>query len=689
MLRRRFSGPDDLNGVGLGGLRSRPAPPHSGSAAVAMAAAPPVRSPEASELLLGRVNMSPRSFGFVTTAEGQAYYIRPDKARRLLGGDIVQFRAMQDGKGDLEVRDIRRVTRRSQVLLCGVAQMAGLTYLVPDEPCFTPVQLAPAPPDGSFATGDVIAVRLPAFEGNVQGITDLGGVLLGVFVANLGVRTRDGFDLDYARMKHGFEADLPTDLHTLAAGFEDPADMEPTEAATFVTIDGESTRDFDDEVYAEPRAGGGWLVKVGVADVSRYVTPGTPLDSWAAGRGTSVYLPRLTLPMLPEVLSTDRCSLLPGVPRYAVVMHLELDATGTVLSRRLDRAITVSAARLTYREVADFLAATPVEPRYSVAVEANLRALHEVYQVLAARRASQGRLDFEDPEPTAKMRDGRVVVEWEVRTDAHKLVEELMLLANTQAAGLLVERFGLGLFRHQPPPTNAAWEQLSQWAQGRGHALPAGQSLRGMADLVQAMPEGDSRAEAVLKVRMTMQPARYVAHTRAQLEEQGGHFSLCAPWYTHFTSPIRRYADLLVHRLLLAPADHKLSEAEVGALYGAVERCSERSQASRLAERLVWDRLKLAGFLAEHDRTSVIAARVVRVNARGFRVVLSGWQVSAWLPGAELRRAGITLGCADVWFRGEGAEAQPVREGSTLQVSWTCLNVERPAYPELQVTMAE
>lgn len=692
MLRRRRQESDDLAGVSLTGVMGRPQAKTKDSSSAGMQ--PDTKPSRAHRepryaipdpVLTGTVNLNPRGFAFVSTPDNQAFYCRAEKARRLLSGDVVQFRANPpDAEGKREVRDISSIKRREQVLLCAVTEIADLTYLVPDEPCFTPVQLSTQPAEGTFGTGDVIAVRLPAYDGRLMAVTEPGAPLFGEFVANLGPRTRDGFDLDYVRMKHGFEQDLPLELQGLAASFEDPshyaADLTP-----FVTIDGESTRDFDDAVHAEPRTDGGWDVAIAVADVSHYVAPGTSLDEWASRRGTSVYLPGLTLPMLPEWLSTDLCSLKPGVTRRAVVLRARLDARGAVLSRHLERALIQSAARLTYTEVAAFLETTPTEEEALSPVSRNLRALHDVYKVLAERRKEQGRLDFEDPEPTAKFRDGRIVVEWEVRNDAHKLVEELMLLTNQETASMVVDRYGMGIFRHQPAPSAENWASLTQWAAGHGQSLPAEPSLKAMSDLVGAVPD-EVKAEGITLVRQCMQKAKYVKQSSDELAQRGGHFSLSAPCYTHFTSPIRRYLDLMVHRLLLAPEGHVLSADEEAHLGGLVEMSSDRSMGSRGAERLMWDRLKLNGFLGEHTKEQTLSARVVKLTPRGFRVLLSGWQVPAWLPGIELKRSGIVKGEGDVWSR--EVDGSPVRVGAQLHVSWTGLNLERPAYPELQVKVA-
>jgi ribonuclease R len=668
MLRRKISSNDSLNGVSLSVAPRSQGPAHL-----------PVVKPHVKVAALsGTVSLNPRGFGFITGTDGESYFLRANLARFLLTGDTVRFIPLEGGDGDSrEVRALSSVSRPAGRLLCEVHQVADLTHLVPDDPCFLPLQLA----DGgtaAFAPGDVVSVRVPAYEG-----APIARPLNVTVERNLGPRTRPGFDLDYARVRFQFDEVMSADLEALRGLGASQVDWEGGNEAPFVTIDGESTRDFDDAVYGRPLPQGGWEVQVAIADVSWYVTEGSDLDLWSAKRCTSLYLPGRTYPMLPEGLSTDRCSLVPGKPRRVVVLKLELDAAGNVLSTELERTLIESAARLTYTQVAGFMANKP-DVRFAMPVEHSLAALTDVYRVLSERREQAGRLDFDEPEPTmVQAEDGTWSLKWESRNDAHKLIEELMLLANRTAAAMLIKRYGAGLFRFQPAPDAQAWGELKEWAFAHSYTLPDAPSLRAMSELVSSQPDAEAQAAASLKIRSAMQPARYVVQRST---EQGGHFSLSVDWYTHFTSPIRRYADLLVHRLLLAPEGHQLSAADWATLSTQVEHCSERAHGARLAERMVWDRLKLQSFMSANSVDDVVAARIVRTNQRGLRVVVSGWQCSAWLPAADLRENGHQW-LDDVWVGGEPGAARVLNEGVQVAVSWTSLSLARPAYPELQVKL--
>lgn len=625
----------------------------------------------------GRVNLHHRGFGFVTTEAEASYYIPAELARPLLAGDAIEFMAapVEPDAASREIKSLVRVRRQSFLMLGEVCRDREGWFLRPDEPCFMRLVL-PEQDALQAAKAEVVAVRIPAYDGPPR-VRPIEVVL----ERKLGLRDRPGFSQEYALIRHGFHEAMPAALSAPAILALPLADDRVTDLShiPFVTIDGESTRDFDDAVYA-CQTELGWEVRVAVADVSWYVQPGSALDTWAAERCTTVYLPGRVEPMLPELLSTGVCSLTPGEAKRAVVLSMQLDAGGRVLQRQLERAWIHSAARLTYTEVAAFMAGEGA--RYAGEVEGSLSDMTRLHGVLSGLREQQGKLDFDEPEPILQPQpDGSFQLTWEPRTDAHKLVEELMLLTNRVAAEMLLERYGAGLFRHQPAPEAEDWQTLRTWALTCDHELPEAPAMRALADLSAALADSDVHAAAAHRIRACMRPAKYVVR---ELGAPGGHFSLSFDWYTHFTSPIRRYADLLVHRLLLATPESRITPERMVDLERQVARCSERSQASRLAERMVWDEIKLQNFTARVPRETLLRARVARITPRGLRVVIQGWQCAAWLPAQALRASGYVFDDR-VWVAAAGTRLQ---EGYSLQVQWVQVLATRPAYPELQVTLA-
>lgn len=604
---------------------------------------------KSSPALVGIVSAHPKGFGFITTEAGEEYFVPPAPMRELMPGDVVEFK-LEPGKkpGAVQVAGALVVERRESVWLGSLRFSRGKWLLEPDEPCFAPIVVKGL----HYAQeGLVVSVRVPGFKGEPRKGTPIFAVLERL----LGERTRTGFDLDYALARYDFEHHFSDTASQQArqvvapeTGAAAPEGREDLRELPFVTIDGESTRDFDDAVFAQALPEGGWRVAVAIADVSHYVPSGSALDRDAAKRATSVYLPGKTLPMLPEELSNGVCSLVPNQDRFAVVLDLTLDAEGRVGTRRVCRAVIRSAQRLTYTEVSRWHAG---EFQLLPTVQPSLLALWAVYDQLAAQRRLRGQLDFDAPEPkVGTTEDGAFTLDWVSRTDAHKLVEELMLLANMSVAMLLSESAS-ALFRHQPCPEPADWEQVVAWAATRGIALPAEPSMRALADFTGAVPAEDV-LKAELQARNGMRPATYDPTNPA-------HFSLGYPAYTHFTSPIRRYADLVVHRLLLGTMRADASVAAVA------EICSERSRAGRMAERLVWDKIKKRAMVKGVASDAVLSAHVVSQSRRGLRAVVAAWQASVVVSAEDLLETGMKYDDErESWLCGD-AQVEP---GTRLQV---------------------
>lgn len=617
---------------------------------------------ESSQQREGVVSAHPKGFGFVTCDDASEYFVSPPLMRELLPGDRIRF-DVEPGRqpGSFQAANPLVVLRKETVWQGVLRQDQGVWLLECDEACFVPIEVR----DVQFAAdGLVVSVRVRGFTS----AGSRGGRVQGTLERLLGSRQRVGFDVDYALARYDFDPYFHASVLAQCRSLGVPEQARPDLTDTpYVTIDGESTRDFDDAVWAQPSEAG-WRVSVAIADVSHYVREGSVLDKAAARRATSVYLPGKTVPMLPEALSNGVCSLVPGENRLAVVLDIDLTPEGSVSAFNFRRAVIRSAQRMTYTQV---FAWRHGQLEVAERIEQSLQALWQVYEALAKQRKARGQLEFDDREPKLEtLADGTTRLAWTQRNDAHKLVEELMLLANQCAAQRLRDTAGRALFRHQPVPDAEDWERLQEWATQRGITLAEQPSMNALSGLVGAA-QGDELLKAQLQVRNGMQPAIYD-------DSLPSHFSLGYEAYTHFTSPIRRYADLLVHRLLLGECS--LGEATLTAV---VARCSQRSRDARMAERWVWDKIKKNAMAREVSPDEVLNSHVVSQSRRGLRVVVADWQCSLLLSAEELMDAGYRFQDElDAWQR----ETQALEVGSLLPVRWTRLEEDR-AKTELHATL--
>ena len=342
----------------------------------------------------------------------------------------------------------------------------------------------------------------------------------------------------------------------------------------WVTIDGEDARDFDDAVFARREEAGGWTLFVAIADVSHYVAPGSALDLEARERGTSAYFPDYVIPMLPEELSNELCSLKPRVDRLALVCEMRMDAVGAMLDYCFHEAVVHSHARLTYTEVAELVsppqASAEGKSQSRLAsrlapLAGHLADLHELFMVLHRRRGDAGSIEFETLE-TRIVLDKRGEVREIVpiaRNDAHRLIEECMLCANVAAAKMLQESGLPVLFRVHQGPDPEKLADLREYLRGLGLSLGGGSEPR-PAHYRRLLRQCGERPDRELLQGLLI---RSLSQARYQ-PENIGHFGLNFPRYAHFTSPIRRYPDLLVHRAiryLIRRRGHPAARATAGA----------------------------------------------------------------------------------------------------------------------------
>ena len=398
----------------------------------------------------------------------------------------------------------------------------------------------------SARPGDVVEVRVTA-------VSPTGAK--GRFVRAVEAPDQAALAAQTCLAAHGVPCDWSFDLGELvipdAVAANARAGRRDLRRMPLVTIDGADAQDFDDAVFAEPVRRGGWRLVVAIADVAHYVTSGSVLDRDARERGNSLYLPDRVVPMLPEALSNGICSLLPNQERLAVVCDMRVSAQGRVSRYEFYEAVIHSRARLTYDEVDAFLQGGVAGLTKGTEVAASLKALHEVYQRLGAGRDERGALDFDTRETRVVLQDGHPVgVEPIVRNDAHRLIEEAMIAANVAAARHLEKRGQQPVYRVHEKPTAEKLEQLSATLAVVGERLPDGPlTPKALADVCQRALAKSSWPRWMWEtiVLRSLSQARYEPRRL-------GHFGLALPAYAHFTSPIRRYADLLVHRLIKGEA---------------------------------------------------------------------------------------------------------------------------------------
>ena len=412
-----------------------------------------------------------------------------------------------------------------------------------------------------------------------------------------------------------------------------PAGREDLRHLPLVTIDPWDARDRDDAVLAipdtDPGNDGGFRLWVAIADVAHYVRPGSALDREAKKRGNSTYFPDRVVPMLPDRLSGDLCSLHEDVPRACIAVEMTIDAEGTKRSHRFVRGLMSSQASLTYTEVQDAIDGAPSDPTAPL-LEPVLRPLYEAYGALRRARNAREPLELDLPEREIVLSDdGRVVsVDQKERLDAHRLIEEFMVLANVAAAETLIEKRSPLLFRVHEEPSPEKLEALREVAKASGLTLAKGQVLQTrhlnrLLEQAQHSEQGDLISLATLR-----------SMTQAYYNPQNfGHFGLALKSYAHFTSPIRRYSDLIVHRSLILAhgwGDDGLTAEEIDALEETARQISDTERRSMVAERDTKDRY-LAAFLSERVGDE-IEGRITGIAKFGVFVSLDGSGADAMIP---------------------------------------------------------
>ncbi|NLG60806.1 MAG: ribonuclease R [Candidatus Cloacimonetes bacterium] len=508
-------------------------------------------APTRINLVVGRFRSIRSGAGFVEPDEGgDDIFIPPNAIESAVDGDKVIARIERRRRGERVEGTIIRVLERSRERVVGVFHPAGpadrpelFGFVVPNDKKLSRDVYVAAGSTRDAKPGDIVVVSITDWGSSYRGPA-------GVVEEVIGPVDAPGNDVLAIIHGHELPIDFPDDVLAEAKAIRDrgirPEDLEgrtDLRDRLVFTIDPADARDHDDALSILALEDGTLEVGVHIADVSFYVRPGSPIDAEALNRGTSVYLVDRVIPMLPHELSSDLCSLLPDVDRLAMSLLLRIDPDGSVRSHRLVRSVIRSRHKLSYDEAQEVLdGVRTIDPETDLA----LRRLHTLSLTLRTAREARGSIDFDLPEARVVLEESGEPADIQrvLRLESHRLIEDYMLLANETIARDAARRKLPIPYRIHEPPDTARIEQLREFVGGfglrlQGRGSPTPKQLQKLIEQVKGRPEEKLLSTVVLR---SMRQARYS-------EENHGHFGLAAPYYTHFTSPIRRYPDLLLHRI--------------------------------------------------------------------------------------------------------------------------------------------
>ncbi|MGA9573254.1 MAG: ribonuclease R [Lysobacterales bacterium] len=549
--------------------------------------------PAKMDLLKGRISAHRDGFGFLIPDDsGTDLFISSREMRKVLHGDRVLAAVTgTDHQGRREGKITEVLERANDSIVGRFVEENGIALVVPDDPRINQDVVIPLKDTLGARPGQVVVANIviepTGRKSPVGKITEI-----------LGQSGAPGMATEIAIRSYGLPFEWPAGVEKAAEAFgesvpeEMKAGRKDLRGLPLVTIDGADARDFDDAVFAR-KQGKGWRLIVAIAEVSGYVKPGSALDTEAVKRSTSVYFPGRVIPMLPEALSNGLCSLKPAVDRLCLACEMTVSDDGTVQRSRFVAAVMKSSARLTYQQVADYFEGGVLKHHDDqVDVKRNLDDLHSLYRVLNAARLKRGAIEFESVEYGFQF-DQRGAVAGLIaqeRNDAHKLIEECMILANVEAARFLLKNKLPAPYRVHAPPPESKLEPLNQFLRGQGIRVPWRDNPQ-PKDFEWVVEQARGRPDEHLIMAVLLRSQSLAAYQPVN----EGHFGLALEAYTHFTSPIRRYADLLVHRAI-----HHLLQRNrrsdypytTGLMSELCARCSFNSRRAEEAERDVVDRLK-------------------------------------------------------------------------------------------------
>lgn len=586
--------------------------------------------PRKINLAVGPLQTIRSGAGFVETAEGPDVFVPSDALGSALDGDRVVARVERRRRGDRPEGRIIKVLKRARETVVGVYHPAkNFGFVVPEDQKLTRDVFVPPGQAAGAEDGDVVVVRVTSWGDTKRGPA-------GEVEDVLGKLGDPGVDVLAVAHGHELPLEFPPEVDEAAESLrdrgvraEDLEDRVDLRGQLVFTIDPPEAKDHDDALSIRKGEDGLWEVGVHIADVSHYVEEGGVIDQEAFLRATSVYLVDRVIPMLPEALSADLCSLRPHEDRMAVSLLLRLDGDGSVRSHEVVRSVIRSAHKLAYDEAQAILDGTD---SVSDEVDTAVRELAALARKLRQARMERGSIDFDLPESRVVLnREGEPTdIQKVLRLEAHRLIEDFMILANETVDRAARSRKLPFLHRVHEPPDGDRLDKLKAFLGGLGVRIPDKPTPK---DLQKAIERFDGRPEENLVstvVLRSMKQARYS-------EKALGHFGLATDHYTHFTSPIRRYSDLVVHRLLtraFVAGDKLPEELRTDSLPVVARRTSERERVAVDAERDSVD-LKKTEFMAQHVG-DVFDGTVSGVTSFGLFVLLDRYFVEGLIHMSSL-----------------------------------------------------
>ena len=507
------------------------------------------------DLIAGRVQGHPDGFGFLIPDDGSDdLYLHGKQMRKVLHGDRVLASVTGiDRKGRREGAIVEVLEHNTESVVGRYFVEGGLGFVTPDNSRIAQDIVIPPENSGDASDGQIVVARIIEYPTSRH-------QPIGKIVETLGDHMAPGMEIDIALRSHDLPYTWPADTVKESEALSDEVLEKDKKGRVdlrkvpLVTIDGEDSRDFDDAVYCEQDKNGNWKLTVAIADVSHYVPVGSALDKEAWNRGTSVYFPAEVIPMLPEKISNGLCSLNPAVDRLCMVCEATIDPQGEVLDYQFMRAVMHSSARLTYTEMAEMVVDqdTAMRKKHAGIID-HLDDLYKLYRVLRKARDKRGSIDFETTETHIIFGENRKIesIQPTERNDAHKLIEECMVTANMCAARFLKKHKIPALHRVHSGPETEKLRKLHEFLGGLGLSLGGGDKPqpKDYASLLSSVGERPDAHLIQTVMLRSMSRAQYAPVDKDD-PKSTRHFGLSRQDYAHFTSPIRRYPDLLVHRAI-------------------------------------------------------------------------------------------------------------------------------------------